>query len=289
MPKEDALVSSDADVRAILADPAYVVPSAPPAAQTGTLAWLRAHVTRFCEGEAHDRRRALAEHEIAALDPAGLREAAAAMTAAELARHPNSEPFDVMPLARRVPAAALAAGLGLRADDIAAAVDAVLGAVSGYLNPDLAGPDADSSVALLAKTFGPGEPEPLANRIGLLMQACDATAALIGNALIAAFASDDSVEEIIAGTLVDDPPTLRTRRISPDGELVTVDISNCTFGAGRRPCPGAEQARALAAGVLDAVLARCELADQQIGYLSSPNLRMAASLLVIPRQAEVSR
>jgi cytochrome P450 len=279
MPTE--LVSADADVRAILADPAYVVPPAPHSPEIGTLAWLRAHVTRFCEGETHDRRRALAEHEIAGLDPASLRQAAAELTAAELTFHPSSEPFDVMPLARRVPAAALAAGLGVSPDRIAAAVDAMLAAVSGYLNPDLARPGADSSVALLAESFGPAEPEHLANRIGLLMQACDATAALIGNALIAAFAADGTVEEIIARTLVDDPPTLRTRRISPDGELVTIDISGCTFGAGRRPCPGVDQARALAAGVLDAILACCELADQQIDYLPSANLRMPASLLLV--------
>ena len=282
MPTE--LVSSDADVRAILADPAYVVPPAPEASDIGTLAWLRAHVTRFCEGEAHDRRRALAEHEIAGLDPASLRQTAAELAAAELARRKHSDPFDVMPLARRVPAAALASGLGLAQADIAAAVDAMLAAVSGYLNPDLAGPDADRSVAFLAKMFGPAEPEPLANRIGLLMQACDATAALIGNALIAAFAEDGTVAQIIARTLVDDPPTLRTRRLSPGGELVVIDISGCTFGAGRRPCPGADQATALVAGVLDAILARCELADQPIDYLPSPNLRMPASLLVTLNQ-----
>jgi len=282
MPTE--LVSSDTDVRAILADPAYVVPPAPPASEVGTLAWLRAHVTRFCEGEAHDRRLALAEREIAGLDPASLRRTAAELTAAELARHKNSEPIDVMPLARRVPAAALASGLGLAQADIGGAVDAMLRAVSGYLNPDLAGPDADRSVAFLVKTFGPGEPEALANRIGLLMQACDATAALIGNALIAAFADEGTVEEIIARTLACDPPTLRTRRLSPDGELVTLDISGCTFGAGRRPCPGADEATALAAGVLDATLACCELADQQIDYLPSPNLRMPASLLVTPNK-----
>ncbi len=287
MPTE--LVSSDADVRAILADPAYVVPPAPHAHGIGTLAWLRAHVTRFCEGEAHDRRRAMAEQDIAGLDPASLRRAAAALTAAELARRASSEPVDVMPLARRVPAAAIAAGLGVAQDDIAAVVEAMLAAVSGYLNPDMAGPDADSSVAFLAKTFGPAEPEQLANRIGLLMQACDATAALIGNALIAAFAAEGTVEEIIGRTLVDDPPTLRTRRVSPDGELVTIDISGCTFGAGRRPCPGSDQATALAAGVLDAILARCELADQQVGYLASPNLRIPARLLVTPGQSEISR
>src|SRR5258708_25740093 len=230
----------------------------------------------------------MAEQDIAGVDPASRGRAAAALTAAELARRASSEPVDVMPLARRVPAAAIAAGLGVAQDDIAAVVEAMLAAVSGYLTPDMAGPDADSSVAFLAKTFGPAEPEQLANRIGLLMQACDATAALIGNALIAAFAAEGTVEEIIGRTLVDDPPTLRTRRVSPDGELVTIDISGCTFGAGRRPCPGSDQATALAAGVLDAILARCELADQQVGYLASPNLRIPARLLVTPGQSEIS-
>ncbi len=42
----------------VLDDPRYRVPSVPPAASG--VAWLRAHVARFCEGEAHRRRRQLA-------------------------------------------------------------------------------------------------------------------------------------------------------------------------------------------------------------------------------------
>lgn len=285
-PPPSDLVSSDAEVRAVLADPAYLVPPAPPASELGTLAWLRSHVTRFSEGETHDRRRALAERDIAALAPLTLRRSAADRTAAELAdagrARPADEPFDVMPLAKRVPLTALAAALGVGDDDIEATVDAALAAVPGYLNPDLAAATADESVAFLVKTLGPAEPEHVANRIGLLMQACDATAALVGNALLAAFAADEdeTVDDTIARTLTDDPPTLRTRRISPDGDLLTVDISTCTFGTGRRPCPGADQATALAAGVLDTLTTACELADQAIEYLPSPNLRMPASLLV---------
>ena len=56
-------------VAAILADPSYVVPPAPPAGPIGTLAWLRATVCRFAEGEAHTRRRALVEARLAAIDP----------------------------------------------------------------------------------------------------------------------------------------------------------------------------------------------------------------------------
>jgi|HubBroStandDraft_1064217.scaffolds.fasta_scaffold05175_3 cytochrome P450 len=303
MPTE--LVTDDAEVRAILADPAFQVPPAPPVpiTETGTLAWLRAHVARFCDGQVHDRRRELVERELAAIDPPGLRTAAAELTSTvltgqELARAGRA-PFDAMLLARQVPVAVLAGALGVTADLSAKVVGAVLASASGYPNPDLAGPDADDGVRFLATALGPADADLLANRIGLLEQACDATAALIGNALIAAFADvgsridtltqtgplpqTDTADEVIARTLTDDPPVRRTRRLSPDGTQVTVDISACPFGAGRRPCPGADQAKALAAGVLDAMLPVCELADQRLSYLPSPNLRMPEQLLVTVR------
>ncbi len=300
MPTEpNDLITGDAEVRAILADPAYLVPPAPPVPVTehGTMAWLRAHVARFCDGQVHDRRREVTEQELARLNPALLRSAAAELAGTELDRAEldrgelaaagGEEPFDVMVVARRVPAAVLATALGVAAAARDGAVDAVLASASGYPNPDLAGPGADAGVQFLAAVLGPADAELLATRIGLLEQACDATAALIGNALIRAFTGEeydqDGAEdagEIIAGTLASDPPVRRTKRLAPDGGTVTLDLTTCTFGAGRRPCPGADQARALAAGVLDAVLARCELADQQLSYLPSPNLRMPARLLV---------
>lgn len=277
------VISDSAKVRAILDDPGYIVPPAPAVAadETGTLGWLRAHVARFSDGEVHAGRRALAESELAGLDPAALRAAAAERTRAELAAA-GSAPVDAMSLARRVPVAVLAAGLGLTGDTLDAATGAVVASASGYPNPDQAGPYADVSVGFLAGAVGPaGNPEALANRIGLMMQASDATAGLIGNALIAAFTDEtQDVDEVIAATLRDDPPVLRTRRLSPEGEVVTLDISGCTFGAGRRPCPGADQATALAAGVLDAILPTCELADQQIHYVPSPSLRIPAELLI---------
>jgi cytochrome P450 len=294
------LVTEPSRVRAILADPEYRVPPAPsvPAEESGTLAWLRAHVARFCDGEVHDRRRELVEQELAKLDPSQLRAAATARAREELDRA-GDEPFDAMGMARRVPVAVLAGALGLAAEATGRAVDAVLASASGYPNPDLAGPDADAGVGFLAEVLsagdrGPTGPQEVANRIGLLEQACDATAALIGNALITAFTDPadagtgtgtgtSSTDEIIAATLVTDPPVQRTRRLTPDGEPVKLDITSCTFGAGRRPCPGADQATALAAGVLDALLGACELADQQLSYLPSPNLRMPQQLLVTTR------
>src|ERR1700761_669259 len=82
------LVTAPAQVLAILADPGYVVPDAPQvaAAEQGTVAWLRAHVARFCDGRVHDRRRELVEDELARLDPGPLRAAAAAAAGAELER-----------------------------------------------------------------------------------------------------------------------------------------------------------------------------------------------------------
>jgi cytochrome P450 len=283
MPTEPSeLVTSEPEVLAILADTDYVVPPAPPVPVTeqGTLAWLRAHVARFCDGEVHERRRELVEHELAKLDPGTLRAAAAERAGAELALAPGDESFDAMIIARRVPVAVLAAALGVAAGNTAEATEAVLASASGYPNPDGAGPDADAGIQVLTDVLGPAEPEPLANLIGLLEQACDATAALIGNALINADPEDNNTDELIARTLAEDPPVRRTRRLAPDGTPVTLDLSTCTFGAGRRPCPGEAQARALAAGVLDAILETCDLADQPLSYVPSPNLRMPAEFLV---------
>jgi cytochrome P450 len=288
-------ISAADEVRAILADPSYVVPpaAAVPETEFGTLAWLRSLVARFCDGDAHDRRRELVERDLAGLDPDRLRLAAAELTGRELAQQARGEQFDAMILARRVPVAVLAAELGLVRDGLRRAVDAVITASPGYPNPDAAWLGTDASVKQLAEALvaagdlGPQDAELLANRIGLLMQACDATAGLIGNALINAFVVGDgdsdnvaAADELVAETISVDPPVLRTRRLSPDGKAITLDISGCTFGAGRRPCPGADQATALAVGVLDAILPACELADQQIDYVPSPNLRIPAQLLI---------
>ena len=287
-------ISAADEVRAILADPSYVVPPAPavPHTEYGTLAWLRSLVARFCDGDVHDRRRALVERDLARLDPDRLRAAAAELTRHELALLSPGARFDAMIAARRVPVAVLATELGLGGKGLPRAVDAVITAAPGYPNPDAANLGTDASVKQLAEALGaagdlgPDDAELLANRIGLLMQACDATAGLIGNALVTAFVAGDvddvpASTELLADTIDTDPPVLRTRRLRPDGEAITLDVSGCTFGAGRRPCPGADQAVALAAGVLDAILPACELADQQIDYVPSPNLRIPARLDII--------
>jgi cytochrome P450 len=286
-------ISAADEVRAILADPAYVVPPAPavPDTEFGTLAWLRSLVARFCDGARHDRRRALVERDLAEIDPDRLRVAAAERTERELELQPRGEQFDAMVLARQVPLAVLATELGLTGNAVRRAVEAVITAAAGYPDPEAAWLGTDASIKQLAEAIGaagdlgPQDAELLANRIGLLLQACEATAGLIGNALITAFVVGDSesvpaADELVAETISIDPPVLRTRRLRPDGQAITLDLSGCTFGAGRRPCPGADQATALAAGVLDAILPACELADQPISYLPSPNLRIPAQLLI---------
>src|SRR5690349_3723969 len=64
------------------------VPDPGPAGPRGTMAWLRATVSRFANGETHARRRALVEALLAELDPATLRDEAAALARASVASPP---------------------------------------------------------------------------------------------------------------------------------------------------------------------------------------------------------
>jgi hypothetical protein len=187
-------------VAEILSDPVYVVPPVAPAGPMGTLDWLRATVCRFAEGEEHTRRRALVEARLASIDPVGLRELTAAGA---------------------TPVTALAIAMGVTAG-VEAAVSTVAGA---YLSGE-SSPEADGAVASLVAACGPGDPEAVAADISILVQAANATAALIAGA---------------------DPPVRATRRLGPDG-LVVLDLTGVPFGAGRHRCPGEAHARALAAG-----------------------------------------
>ena len=247
-------ISAADEVRAILADPSYVVPpaAAVPETEFGTLAWLRSLVARFCDGDAHDRRRALVERDLADLDPDRLRLAAAELTGRELAQQARGEQFDAMILARRVPVAVLAAELGLVRDGLRRAVDAVITASPGYPNPDAAWLGTDASVKQLAEALvaagdlGPQDAELLANRIGLLMQACDATAGLIGNALISAFVVGDgdsdnvaAADELVAETISVDPPVC----CGPGGLARTARRSR-SISAAARSGPDGGRARA---------------------------------------------
>src|SRR3954464_10140299 len=87
------------------------VPAPGPSGPYGTMAWLRATVSRFANGETHARRRALAESLLAELDPAELRDEAARMArgAAPPAGAVETPYLPVAVLARRLGARDLGA------------------------------------------------------------------------------------------------------------------------------------------------------------------------------------
>ncbi|WP_051762868.1 cytochrome P450 [Microbispora rosea] len=340
-----------ADVRAVLADPRFLVPAAP-AAQPGTgMAWLRGAVSRFSNGAEHACRRARAEGLLDALDPVRLRREAREQAGAELA---GGSRVDVMArIARRVPVGVLATRLGVPEDRREEVVAAVTAMAAAYHLPPAPGAASagDAAVAVLADALGEGEglePGLLAAVAGALVQACDATAGLIGNtlAVVARLPADLSVrwpvEALLAETLRWDPPVRLTRRVAaedataggvtvPAGAVLVLDLAAANrdpevfpdphrfdpgrfdpgrfdserfdserfdserfdsgprrqgrggsgghlgFGGGIRPCPGERAALALAAGVVEAALTH-RLADPEIPYEPSPNLRVPASL-----------
>ncbi|WP_369184725.1 hypothetical protein [Streptomyces sp. Y1] len=262
-------VTGYADARAVLDQPLLVPePAADPAdTPAGSLAWLRATVARFTgDGQTHARRRAHAVEDLAALDPRDLRQAAAGSAVGADDRH----------TVVRV----LAEQLGLPEPDAVAA--AVLTVSAGYFGSALTpaqGRAADEAVSrlltLTAREDDPRPPEAAAQRIGLLVQACDATARLVEHARRAApdGLPPGGADALLAEVLRQDPPvtTLRRRALADvrvgalglrAGDVVLIDVTaaepdapaECTplaFGAGPHHCPGRAQAMALAAGLLE--------------------------------------
>jgi cytochrome P450 len=175
----------DADIRAVLADPRFTVAPPGPGGPPGTVSWLRASVSRFANGAEHRGRRALVETELGRLDPGSLRASARELALDQLARcgRPGDR-VDVMSLlARRVPVTALAARLGL-ADPLRAAAAVTAVAASYFPGSDARREQqADAETAWLVTALGPARLDTTVARIAVMVQACDATAGLIGTAL----------------------------------------------------------------------------------------------------------
>ncbi|QNE20640.1 hypothetical protein F1D05_25410 [Kribbella qitaiheensis] len=193
----------------MLSDPGYLVPSAAPAA--GGVAWLRGAVARFSNGADHERRRALVVSELAAVEPESLR---------ELAVRRGTGVVEVLAEALGLPPSV--------AGDVAVIA-------KSYQPHTVITPAADQAVERLVQLIGPAD-ELTANRISLLVQACDATEALVANTL--------------AGYT--GPPVPKTRRVAPDGAIVEIDLTGQPFGAGPHACPGRLHALALADGLVQA-------------------------------------
>ncbi len=235
------------------------VPPVPADVPPGSIAWLRASVARFSNGADHVRRRAFAVDLLGSLDVELLRHRAFTRTCRIVA---DRDVVDVMAeIARPVPVGVLAEALDL--PDVSADVVPVAAAYHPHVTP---GADAEAALARLIEVCG-GPSELTAARIGLLVQACDATAGLIGNELFASLTGKPAEQ-----------PVLATRR-RVDGSDVTVSLAGTPFGAGPRACPGSRQAHALAAGVLEA-LRGFRLTEAEVSWVSSPNLRMPAVLWV---------
>jgi cytochrome P450 len=232
-------LTSRADIEQALADPRLVpLPAAggPPL----SMAWLRATVARFAHGEVHARRRAYVEAELARIDVDGLRRLAAGTLGGDRARVLR----------------ALARAMGLPdLDD--AAIDALCTVADNYFGGD--DPAADDAVRLVLPLMRTDDPEQAANRVGILIQACDATAALIAGAragsgdVHATLGANPPVQVMrriaIAATLVGDPDTIEI----PEGETVLLEVGplGLAFGHGPRACPGRLLALALAEGALE--------------------------------------
>jgi hypothetical protein len=208
---------------AVLTDPAFTVPPVPPAA--GGVAWLRATVARFSSGAVHERRRALAVALVEAIQPESLRAAR------------GMQPVEI-----------LAAAVG--ADG--SVLDLVSDVAQAYQPGTGDDSRADLAVDRLVELFGGVRNEPTAARIGLLVQAHQATTVLI----------DRARHHPVRHVLRDNPPVPTTKRqavattaiggvtIQP-GEVVQVRLADdLAFGAGPHSCPG----RALALALVEQAL-----------------------------------
>jgi cytochrome P450 len=273
------VVSETAEVHAVLADERFGVRPAEARAPSGTVAWLRASVSRFANGPEHDRRRALVVAELDRLDPAALRAAAReqARTALESGAEAGAEA--VGSLARRVPAMVLAQRFGAAdPDQVATAVGAVAAAYfPGAAEPVERAADA-ATKSLLDLLAGPGLDEDLVvARITVLVQGYDATANLVAAALslLPELPADVTTDTLLAETAYRRPPVPALRRVAQAparlgdrsigaGDSLVCEVAAAgaadgpaaaalTFGYGIRPCPGPAQALALAAGIIDAL------------------------------------
>ena len=261
------------DVVELLNDERFQVPPMPPAGPAVDMRWLRATVSRFSVGDIHARRRRLCQDDLDRMTPAELR-----TKAAELAM--------TLPI-EQIAVEVLADALGLETS----VYESVAAVAAGYLPGADAGPRGDDAVKDLVKAFGGVPDEATAAHIAVLVQACNATAALIVNAH-SARQHHASRAETVTETLRFDPPVPVMRRVCvasaqiggqtlEPGDTVVLDVKaanrdpdafddpdrfhagqpgeHLTFGAGVRPCPGREHAVAIAVGALE-TLTRGDLA-----------------------------
>jgi len=124
-----------------------------------------------------------------------------------------------------------------------------------------------------------------ANLLGLLSQTYEATAGLIGNAIVARLRGDTRAAAVLVDAVLrDDPPVQNTRRFTAQpvdiggvrieaGQtiLLVLAAARRPFGQGSHECPGQALARTIATQALSHL---GELPDVDWHYRSSPNGRL---------------
>ncbi|MEX2981081.1 isocitrate lyase/phosphoenolpyruvate mutase family protein [Streptomyces sp. C36] len=272
------------DVRAALADPALVpeLPAADGGTAGASVAWLRATVVRFSSGERHRRRRALVEAELDRLDPAALRRAAMEAPAGDVRLRVVRTLAEALEMPEP---GAVAEAVTVVAEAYFGGTDPAADEAVAWLTAHLAAPEGADEARL----------EAAANRIGLLVQACAATAALVEAA------AEGDVP--LARALREASPVRAMRRVGAratriagreiaEGDVVLLDVAAAhrahpvplSFGAPPRVCPGRAHALALADGLLQRPLTAFAGLHHQAAPLLLPNAWDYASAAALAEQ-----
>lgn len=254
-------ITDSTDARRVLAHPRYLVPEAD--ASPGPFGRFRADVSRFTNGPAHDERRRRLEAMLGELDVERLARTAAARTAA-MAAHAGP---DVAVIARHVPVATIAHELGFASPDT---LPPLVAEVAASYPTGVSSETADDAVLRLLDAATRSDPAERATdavlRVQLLVQSYTATATLIETSMRRL---DEDLhhpriptDDLVIAVLRDEPPVRSTKRIAPDGAVVTVHLDGAdrstpagslplAFGAGPRRCPAPQHAIAIAVAVID--------------------------------------
>lgn len=293
------IVSRAPDVAAALAAPDLRV--IPPPIGSGPAAALVARMARFSDGDAHRRRRALTLRLLPPVAEIGAR--AADRAARYLDECGAAAVLDVMPLARTLPAEALGAAMGLSGLQAASAAD-LTGRLCDALSAGRTS-DADEAATRLCAALRPlrlsGDDEVVA-AASILFQARDATAALIGAAVLSPAPAESGQTAVrVDAVLRREAPVQCTRRaavadttigaaVIPRGSdvwifLAAAELGNgrpAAFGSGPHGCPAAEEAATIARAVVTVLYGRGwrPVTGQRVDYEPRPNLRLPSRVLV---------